>query len=400
MTPAWLDWPETRTLIKAFASKPESLRFVGGAVRDALLKIPVEDIDAATTLEPQAVMALLTAERIKVIPTGIDHGTVTAVIDQKSFEITTLRKDVETFGRHATIKYTGDWQQDALRRDFTINALYLSPEGALFDYFGGEADLKAGRVRFIGKAEERIREDYLRILRFFRFYGRFGTGAPDAAALAACNDAAPHIAGLSGERIQTEMMKLLAAQKPSVALSPMQGGIARQVFGLDISLDVVEALERIEEEQAIAPQAMTRLAALLLPSPKMATVLVQAWKLSNADGRRLQKLLAHIREMDSKLPLPAQKKLLRETGAGLFRQLVTLRWAMDGAAAEKAYLPMLELADSWELPTFPLSGEDLKAIGMIEGKSLGEVLKRLEELWEASDYQLTREQLLIKAKMN
>ena len=178
---AWLHWPQTKRLVAAFAPYPQTLRFVGGAVRDSLLGREVKDVDAATTLLPEAVMALLEKAKIAAIPTGIDHGTVTAVIDGKHFEITTLRKDLACDGRHADVAFTDNWRDDAQRRDFTMNAMYLSPEGELFDYFDGETDARAGKVRFIGDAGARIAEDYLRILRFFRFFAHYGVGAPDGA---------------------------------------------------------------------------------------------------------------------------------------------------------------------------------------------------------------------------
>ena len=211
MSPAWLEWPETQSLVRAFAAKNTELRFVGGAVRDALAGRATSDVDVATPALPEAVMELLAAANIQAIPTGIKHGTVTAVLDKKHFEITTLRKDVSTDGRHAEVAYTDDWKADAARRDFTMNALYLSPAGELFDYFEGEKDAMAGRVRFIGGADARIKEDYLRILRFFRFYAWMGKGEADADALAACAANAPKIATLSGERIRILRERISAA---------------------------------------------------------------------------------------------------------------------------------------------------------------------------------------------
>lgn len=393
--PEWLDAPEIRKLVAAFQVKSADMRFVGGAVRDALLGLPVSDVDAATPLKPEAVMKLLQEAGIKAIPTGLAHGTVTALADGRRVEITTLRKDVETFGRQARVEYTDDWKADAFRRDFTINALYLSPEGDILDYFGGIEDLKRGHVRFIGEPDARIKEDYLRILRFYRFQARFGKHAPDPHAIAACARHAACIAGLSGERIQTEMMKLLALPKASEALQPMLGPVARQVFGFDIALVMLKNLEAVEVERLLPPEAMLRLAALLLPAPKMAPVLAQAWKFSNAGHRHLQQLLALTEVLNAELSPAAQKKLLRSSGSDVFKQAVALCWAMDGRADR--FKPMIALADSWTPPEFPLSGEDLKEIGMKEGKPLGDVLRALEEAWEASDYRLTREDLLKRA---
>lgn len=392
--PEWLDTPETRMLAAAFDARGVPLRFVGGAVRDALLGLPATDIDAATPLAPPAMMALLEAADIKALPTGIDHGTVTAVIKGKRFEITTLRKDAETFGRHARVEYTDDWQADAARRDFTINALYLSPEGELFDYFGGAEDLGKGMVRFIGNPRTRIKEDYLRILRFFRFHARFGKIDPDTETLAACSENATHIADLSGERIQMEMMKLLAMPSPSQALALMPAAVLRHVFGFDVNAAILKNLEAAEAQVFTPPDAMLRLATLLVPAPKMAPLLVRMWKLSNAASQHLQQLLATEEALLAESPLSVQKKLLRHTGREIFKQSVLLRWAVSGGG--DSLTPMLELADTWTPPDFPISGQDLKEIGMKEGKPLGDILRRLEELWEASDYTLTREDLLKK----
>lgn len=392
--PDWLDWPEVRRLTAAFDANGSALRFVGGAVRDTLLGLPIKDIDAATSLLPEMVMALLKEAGIKAIPTGIEHGTVTAVVGTQSFEITTLRRDVQTFGRHAKVEYTDDWEHDAARRDFTINALYLSPAGELFDYFGGCDDLKAGRIRFIGKPKDRIVEDYLRILRFFRFYARFGKGVPDEAAINACVEMAAHISELSAERVQMEMLKLLAVSAPSAALENMQGAVARYAFGGAINLVAVKHLERVERELSLAPDSLLRLAALLTDSSR-ASALSRAWKLSNADSKRLAALLEFSRDIGANLSLAEQKKWLRRAGAALFRQSAILHGAITGEKP-KDYAPLLSLANSWVPPQFPLSGEDLKEIGMKEGKSLGDILKRLEEAWETSDYTLTREELLTK----
>jgi poly(A) polymerase len=219
---AWLNDAKTRTLLAAFGDVP--LRFVGGCVRDAVMGRNVGDIDCATPAKPEEVVALLEAADIKAVPTGLAHGTITAVIDSKPFEITTLRKDVACDGRHAEVEYTDDWQQDALRRDFTMNALYCDAHGEVFDYTDGVDAARAGRIQFIGDAEARIREDGLRILRFFRFFATHGLGAPDTTALKACAAHKAMLADLSGERIQQEMLKLCAAESPYAALEAMQQG--------------------------------------------------------------------------------------------------------------------------------------------------------------------------------
>lgn len=401
LSPAWMDLPETRRLIDAFNASGAPFRFVGGCVRDALLNRPVQDIDIATPLKPEQVETVLTEAGLAALPTGIDHGTMTAVIGHRHFEITTLRRDVETFGRHATVAYTDDWKEDAARRDFTMNAFYLSPEGELFDYFGGETDARAGRVRFIGEPHHRIREDYLRILRFFRFYAHYGKGEPDSGALDACHAHAAHIQELSGERIQHEMMKLLASPKPHGALMHMEG-VLTHTFGFHVTgLDAVARLEKIEDALHVHAPPYARLALLLFRSdvaPKEALERVTSrWKLSSNLHSRLNILITQLPQVQAGMTVPAQKKLLRKLGAELFKPLAMLRWAMEEDAPEQAYRVMLALADGWTPPIFPLGGRDLEAVGMEPGPKMGEALRRLEEEWEMSDYTLTKEQLLKKA---
>ncbi len=390
MKPDWLRWPETRALVEAFS--PCQLRFVGGGVRDALLGREVKDVDAATPLLPEAVMALLLEAGIKAVPTGIAHGTITAVIDGKSFEITTLRHDVSTDGRHARVEYTDDWQQDAARRDFTMNALYLSPEGELFDYFSGENDAKAGYVRFIGEAAARIKEDYLRILRFFRFYAWYGRGAPDAGALAACADLAGHIESLSGERVQQEMMKLLTAENPIPALAPMRKhGIAPYVFGGGIDETALAQVKPLEAAIKSPPLPLARLSAIIADA-KQAAWIGQRWRLSNDDRALLKESM---RVIPADTPLAEQKKILRETGTEVFVHRVMASAARTGEASPCR--AMIHLPQNWQPPEFPVGGDDLIARGVAPGKQMGELLRRLEKEWEASGYRLTKEQLLAKA---
>lgn len=402
--PAWLDWPQTKTLIAAFSGEKNGLRFVGGAVRDALLGREVIDVDAATILLPDAVMALLKNAGITAIPTGIDHGTVTAVIDKKHFEITTLRSDTSCDGRHAHVAFGTDWEKDAERRDFTMNALYLSPSGELFDYFGGVIDAKAGRVRFIGEPAQRIAEDYLRILRFFRFHATYGKGDLDKSALAACSEAVPHIAQLSGERIQQEMLKLLAAPAPAATIRVMQ---ERSILTAICSFAITstEALAQLQAIETITPKKalpLTRLAALLLKTeiaPLAAVEKITArWKLSREMQKQVDILLTNFSHIGDNVA--AQKKLLRHIGAAMFKQLVLLRWSLDHDVHKEknTYTAMLQLADSWKIPIFPVKGADLAALGMQEGKAMGDMLRELESDWEQSDYQLTRDTLLAKVR--
>jgi len=397
ITPDWLASPEIKTLIAAFAKHEVPLRFVGGCVRDALLGKAAKDIDAATPLAPEHVMDLLKTENIKAIPTGIDHGTITAVINSRAIEITTLRRDIATDGRHAEVEYTENWEQDAARRDFTINAFYLSPEGELFDYHHGREDLEKGHVRFIGNAEHRIQEDYLRILRFFRFYAWYGKGVPDAEALTACAKHAAQIETLSGERIQQEMLKLLAAPMPLASFEAMQkASVLAQVLH-NPEIENMAELLAFETEEKIIPDPPLRLAALLSSyTIKDIAALANRWKFSNALTKKLEILLKEKRHIQPAMTLAERKKLLRRAGTEIYRGIIALAAATSDAS--HAYRAMLALPYEWQPPEFPLTGDDLKQLGFTEGKYLGEMLKKLEEAWEASDYTLTKSQLLGKTK--
>jgi len=397
MKTEWMQWPESTALAGVF--KKDELRFVGGCVRNALLDIPVTDVDAATPLLPDKVMQLLQAAGIKAVPTGIEHGTVTAVIGKKHFEITTLRKDTSCDGRHAVVEFTRDWKEDASRRDFTMNAIYLSPEGEMFDYFGGEADAKAGRVKFIGKPEDRIKEDYLRILRFFRFYAWYGKGEPDFNALSACVASAEGLKSLSGERIAQEMFKLLSAPAPYETLGLMRGHeiLSRLLGGAVNSLEPIARLQRVETMMGRQADVHVRLA-LLVPGQKMLEHVISAWKLSNESKDHLHMLLVLSGRLHIGASVSEQKKLLRHLRAPRFKELAVLHWALDGDvdASRKQFEAMLKLADTWVIPEFPVTGKDLQAQGMAEGKALGDCLQSLEVTWEESDYRLTKKELLAK----
>ncbi len=387
INPDWLAWPQTQKLIKAFAGEADKFRFVGGAVRDSLLGIVVNDVDLATTFTPQAVLELLQKANIRAIPTGIKHGTVTAVIDGKHFEITTLRRDVACDGRHAEVEFTDNWQEDSSRRDFTMNALYLSVSGELFDYFTGVDDVRAGRVCFIGDARQRIVEDYLRILRFFRFFAYYGKVAPDKIALAACTQFASEIKSLSGERIQHEMLKLLAAPAPFVALELMQNtGVLEQVCGFKICVDKsIDNLKNSELRLALLP-----LSAEIKPVDAL-KLLASRWQLSNELKNSLLLFVTRVNDILPNLSIARQKHLIRTLGAEIFSLLVELKTVLK---PEENYIDMLDLAKNWQPPVIPINGNDLIEVGIKEGKKLGEQLQLLEKLWEESDYKLTKEELL------
>lgn len=389
----WLLWPQTRTLALLFA--PGELRFVGGCVRDAWLGRVVSDVDAATQLPPEMVMVRLREAGIKVIPTGLKHGTVTALLPPHHFEITTLRRDVETDGRRAIVAFTGDWREDAMRRDFTMNALYADAEGEITDYFGGLEDAKAGRVRFIGDANARIHEDALRILRFFRFHAWYGKGGPDALGFAACAANTVLIQQLSGERIAQEMFKLLKAPGAVENLASMQAsGVLTEVVPAPVSFAPLARFLALRQTYGVASDPIPALAVLLRSANSDAALLARQvagrWKLSNAQSIRLAALVT------GNMPVFGTeadwKRHIRAEGAERFTDRLLI------AAAERGEPPdlraALTVARSWTIPVFPVTGADLLRAGLSTGKTLGDTLAKLEQAWEADDYHPTKAQLL------
>jgi poly(A) polymerase len=394
--PDWLQRPIVRAVSTAFAESGRPLRFVGGAVRDHLLGLSVKDIDAATTATPDETLALLKRHRIKAVPTGIAHGTITAVQDGASMEITTLRRDVATDGRHAVVAFTDDWKVDASRRDFTLNALYLAPDGTLYDYFGGREDLARGHIRFIGEPAERIAEDYLRILRYFRFLATHGREPAEIGALAACEAAALELLNLSGERIRQEMLKLLAAPQPLAALEVMQiSGVLAVVTGHAFALATLQPLLALETACGAAPHALVRLA-LLLRSTGQGTALAASigtrWRLSGKELKLLQLLVAHA----SKEPLSAQlaHRLIYLHGQE-WGPLLLLLNAAEQQAASHSFAPLWQMAGAWVPPRLPVTGEDLSTLGIAPGPALGKALRGLEQAWIESDFTLDRAALLL-----
>lgn len=369
-------------------------RIVGGAVRNALLGEPVHEIDLATTLTPEQVMVAAEAAGLTAHPTGIDHGTVTIVSKNNAFEVTTLRRDMETHGRHATVAFTDDWQADAARRDFTMNALYASADGEILDPLGGASDLFSRIIRFSGDPETRIREDYLRILRFFRFYAQYGDGDPDASGLAACARLKDGLARLSRERVGQELRKLLLATGASRAAHVMNAtGVSQALFEQDMDVGMLERLAKIDTANASAPDYALRLAAVLSMS---AGELGESLRLSNAEVRAIMAL------REAMPPSPGlrdneRKVVLYQTGAETFLRAVRLGWAMSDAAADDAgWWELLKLPDEWLVPSLPVTGVDLIEAGLEPGPELGAVLRRLEDWWSATGFTATREELLAR----
>jgi len=387
---SWMRAPETRAVMVALTAGGGQARFVGGAVRNALLGEKVTDIDIATPLVPDEVTARLQKAGLQAVPTGIEHGTVTAVANGKPFEVTTLRRDVSTDGRRAVVAYTQDWAEDAGRRDFTMNALYASADGEVFDLTGGVEDLKAGHVRFVGDPATRIREDYLRILRLFRFHAWYGKGAIDKAALAAVTAKKAGLKKLSGERVQKELLKLLAARDPGPTLSEMEkAGILFEIVP-QASLDRLQALARLDSEEHLPADAILRLAAL---APKGAEALAEKLKFSNADRERLVAIGSA--KISSDLSPQKARALLYQHGPGWLKDAVRLHWAADKQHATQ-WRALLQPIDTWQRPKFPLDGRDAMAAGIKEGPGVGKILGELERWWIENDFKPDRATLLAR----
>lgn len=358
-------------------------RYVGGCVRDTLLGLPVSDVDLATRLLPEAVVGRLKSAHIKCVPTGLTHGTITAVISGRPVEITTLRRDVSTDGRRATVAFTDDWEEDAARRDFTINALSADPvNGSIFDYFGGLADLDIGCVRFIGEPLQRIAEDHLRILRFFRFQARFGQGDPDAAAIAACAARANDLMALSRERIADELLKLLAVAQPLPAMRLMVAlDILRPVLP-EIDEAGVARLGALIERQAafgVSPDPVRHLAALLPANPEVATAIAGRLRLSKKVSKRLA-LAA-----DDNAPGPGDT-LMSAYRIGSEATIDRLLLAGD----ESRLAEQLSDLAGWTKPRLPIGGADLIAMGITAGPDVSKLLQAIETDWARSGFDQDR----------
>jgi poly(A) polymerase len=387
----WMTAPATKAVIAALeaAGGAGCARFVGGCVRNAVLKRPIADIDIATTLTPDQVTKALEDAGLKAVPTGAQHGTITAVAQGRPFEITTLRRDVETDGRRAVVAFTTDWAEDAQRRDFRLNALYADPAGRLYDpTAGGLADAHAGRIVFVGDAETRIREDALRILRFFRFQAWYGRGEPNAAALAACAGLRGLIGQLSAERVSAELLKLLAAEDPRGAVRLMaQSGVLAKVLPESRGLARFERLVAIETQMLFTEDALLRLAALLPDDPAEAAALADRLRLSGAQKDRLVAALAPEPKLVSWMSPRETRRLVYRLGAQAFCDRITLAWAdSERPAATTQWRALLPTAQSWTPPRFPLDGEEVMAAGVPKGPLVGAVMREVEAWWVENDF--------------
>jgi poly(A) polymerase len=385
----WMTEPATLAVLEALAAGGVEARFVGGAVRDALLGRPIGDIDIATPATPERVIELLEKRGIKVVPTGLAHGTVTAIAGTppRHFEITTLRRDVETYGRRARVA------SDAARRDFTINAIFLAPDGTLHDPVGGLADLRARRIRFVGDPTTRIAEDVLRILRYYRFEARFGTGSGDRPARAACRTAAHLLPSLSAERVAQELIKLLEAPDPLPVLQMMhEDGV------LAIILREAKRLDRLQQMIAIEPEAdpLRRLAALIEVDAAGAIAVAERLRFSNAWRDRLRGL-APPWAVDPRANGRAQRRALYRLGGGRYSDIALLL-AAEGAMSGERLTDLLALARNWIPPVFPLTGHDVTRLGVRPGEKVGDLLDAVQDWWEAGDYSADHTACLARLK--
>jgi len=408
ITPAdWMGAADTRALFDAITAGGGSVRFVGGCVRDAILGRPVSDIDLATDVEPARVIELLGARKIRAVPTGLDHGTITAIPEHRPFEITTLRQDVETDGRRAAVQFTHDWSVDAGRRDFTMNALSADPDGTVYDYVGGLPDLRAGRVRFIGDAAERIAEDYLRILRFFRFHANYASTVPDGEALQACRDAATHVEKLSGERVWQEMARILVVVEPMQVFALMEEArILRLLLPVGRSTSRLQAMAALEDMLKVAPEPVRRLTALIQPNRQEASQIATRLRLSRADTSRLDNLSASRGESRAGMPELALRRSLYMLGVDFFQDLILLDWAdqiaRDPSVAAGNILDWKatwDAAHDWVPPDFHLTGEDIIAAGIEEGPRVGDLLEDVEEWWVEQAFRPDRDGCLERLRL-
>lgn len=402
---SWFSKPGLQRIFSLLNADGGEARVVGGAVRNALMGLPVGDIDMATTLPPQDVVERAKEAGIKAVPTGIDHGTVTLVVDGEGYEVTTLRRDVTTDGRHAEVAFGTDWKEDAERRDLTINALYADASGEVIDLIGGLADIETKTVRFIGDAATRIAEDHLRILRFFRFFAYYGSGRPDADGLRASARAKDKLSTLSAERVWSEMKKLLSADDPSRALLWMrQAGVLAQILPETEKwgIDSIHGLVASEQALGWRPDPMLRLASIIPPDAERVAALSSRLRMSKNEAARLDQW-AKAPAVDPSLAETALDRLLYRQGVEGVK--TRLKLALSSARADMSsgeaamqkiakLSTLLARAEKFNKPSFPLSGADVLAAGLPPGPQVGEVLSELEAAWVDGNFAADRETLL------
>ena len=385
----WLESGAAARVLALLNGNGEEARVIGGAVRNALLRVPIVDIDIATTALPDEVVRRAKAAGIKSVPTGIDHGTVTLVVDSHPFEVTTLREDTETFGRKAKVAFGRDWVADAHRRDFTINALSVDAGCVVHDYVGGLNDIAAHRVRFIGDPNQRLAEDYLRILRFFRIHAAFGMGEPDRAGYLACIGARDGLATLSAERIRMEMLKLLVADGAVTAIAAMvEGGLLLQILGGVAYTGPFAAMIAAEQVLGLKADPVRRLAALAVAVTEDARRLGARLKLANAETKALDSMGHRWWRLGGMDEAIARRRLYR-LGAERYRDRLLLAWSRAGGDADPdRWRELATLPQRWSAPKFPLKAADFVKRSVAEGPALGHVLALAEDAWLAADFPL------------
>ena len=397
---AWLASAATQRVMAAIEADGRQVRAVGGVVRNTLMGLAVTDIDIATTALPPDLLRLARAAGLGVVETGLQHGTVTVIANHQPFEVTTLRRDVETDGRHATVAFTDDWTADARRRDFTMNALYCDRSGRVYDPLGGYADIVARRVRFIGEAADRIREDYLRILRFFRFTAQYADGEPDAEGLIACTRWREGLAQLSRERVHQEMTRLVTARRAVEVMTLMQGhGILAAVLPAAPRPAVFQRLTEIEAALAWTPDAMLRLAALGVATDEDAARIGRAFKVSRNE-RGVLDLGADTTARHATSPPSerAARALLYRVGSDSYRRLLALSLArsLSCPTSDQEWANALTLPARWTAPKLPVDGADVMARGVPAGPAVGIALRKAEAWWIEHDFAPGRDELLAR----
>ena len=396
----WMTERETVAVMHALMADGVPARFVGGCVRDTILGRAVKDIDIATAEPPGRVVALLEAAGLKAIPTGIDHGTITAVVDGVPFEITSLRRDVETFGRRARVAFNDNWAADAERRDFTMNAVFCDLDGTLYDPTGGLPDLKAGRVRFVGEARERIREDQLRLLRYFRLYAYYGTAPADREALLACREMAPNIHTLSAERIWSELKNLLLAPAPTEVLDLMaEWDVLRHALPEAGSRAPLARLVDREAGTATILDPVRRLSILLEIDDAGAIDFAGRLRLSKAETKRLQAFVTPPMRPSPEGSAAQNRVMLYRLGRDLYTDLVLLGWSLDRSGPDASWPTLLMLAERAPVPEFPLSGRHVLALGVESGPLVRELLDSVERWWIDNDFRPDRAACLEQLKV-
>ena len=394
----WMTAPSARLIMDVLNKDGAETRFVGGCVRDAVLKREVNDVDIATTLRPDEVTTRLEQAGLKVIPTGVAHGTVTAVAPERHYQITTLRVDVEADGRHAHVAFTSDWTADAARRDFRFNALSATPEGDVYDPFHGLSDLAHGRVRFVGNALERIDEDYLRILRYFRMFAYYGIPAPNKEAMVACRLRAPKLVELSGERMREELVKTLLCRDPASICLMMAGEhIFKYILPEYGDVGRLRTLQWLEQDairyDSVRPDALRRLAALVRTDARGGAAIADRFRFSNVERARFIGVVAPEWQARAGMSEYDLARVLRNSTPDIVRDVVLVEWATQlaiqprqPAGETEGWQHLIEFIETWRPIEFPLRGQDVLDLGITPGPDVSELLKRVEGWWEESGF--------------